>query len=494
MALLPQANAAGGVVLPSDLQVTKVTVTPDIYHPGLITLDKYNVAVTADQSTIAADGHAMVIAKVTWAANDSPAAGVTVEFTSAPASGTFEPVASSTASFTIVGRISKGQAKADFTSSAPGTYTITAQSYRTYISPSHPDNVKDAAGTVTLVVEAPPATSTPTVTPEPATPTPDPATPTPPVVVGGVTDTPTPSPVVVTVTPDPGTGAGLTLLADYWMYIAIALAILLLLFLLLLFLWLKSSLQVLPKKTRVPADGTSKLPIRVQFVNGLGMVKRMGRDTDVEFETTAGTINSAVIPQGKDHVDVDLTSSREFGPVTVTTKALGKTATTRVDFVVEHGSLDVTVQPSTIPADGASSATVTVAIKDEKGGFVTPLEDKTVTLKSTLGTIAPELKLPGRVQSASTVITSGDVSGTAVIVAAIGNMHGEGKVEFKGMPKRFCMHCGTPMSLEASQCPKCGKTPPSGTDVKQCPSCSTVIPEAARFCHHCGAMQPENKK
>ena len=275
---------------------------------------------------------------------------------------------------------------------------------------------------------------------------------------------------------------------------AAVLVIALILLVIFLYLWLKSSLQVLPKKTRIPADGISKVPVRVQFVNGLGMAKKMGRDTDVDFETTAGTIKSAIVPQGKDYVDSELTSSKEFGPVVVTARAKGKTASAKIDFVLEQGNLEVTVQPGIIPADGISSATVTVKIKDDKGTYVAPLEDKTINLKSTLGTIAPTLNLPARAQSASTSITSGEVSGTAVIVAAIGNMHGEGKIDIKGMPKRFCMHCGTPMSLEASQCPRCGKTPPSGTDVKECPSCSTVIPEDAKFCYHCGAMQPEIKK
>jgi hypothetical protein len=58
-------------------------------------------------------------------------------------------------------------------------------------------------------------------------------------------------------------------------------------------------------------------------------------------------------------------------------------------------------------------------------------------------------------------------------------------------PERYCMHCGTGMSLEAAECPKCGKTPPSGVDTRECPACSTVIPEAAQFCYRCGLKQPK---
>ena len=462
--LVPVAGAANvSSTLPYALQPTKnIVVNPDI---SKIIGNSYNVTVTVNQTSIAAGGHATVTAKVTWAANGTPATGVPVEFTCSPATGTFDPAASTTSSVAISGRVNKGEAKADFTSNAPGSYTITAQAYKTFLSPGNPGNVKDDSGTKSLVVSAAPVTQTPT--PEPGT--------------------PTPPPVVVT----PGTDA--SILADYGIYIAIGAVLLLILAAVALFLWLKSSLQVVPKKTKVPADGSSKVPVRVQFVNGLGMVKTMSRDTDVEFETTAGTIKNTVIPQGKDHVDADLVSSKEFGPVTLTTRARGMTTVTKLDFTVEQGSLDITAQPGTIPADGASSAAVTVMIMDDKGNVVAPLEDKTITLKSTIGNIAPTLQMPARTQSASTNITAGEASGTAVIVATLGNMHGEGKVIFKGMPKRFCMHCGTPMSLEASQCPKCGRTPPSGTDVKQCSACSTVIPEAARFCHHCGARQPDKQ-
>lgn len=56
-------------------------------------------------------------------------------------------------------------------------------------------------------------------------------------------------------------------------------------------------------------------------------------------------------------------------------------------------------------------------------------------------------------------------------------------------PARFCMHCGSPMPGEASSCPRCGLTPPSGVDTKQCASCGTVLPEAAKYCHRCGVAQ-----
>lgn len=57
--------------------------------------------------------------------------------------------------------------------------------------------------------------------------------------------------------------------------------------------------------------------------------------------------------------------------------------------------------------------------------------------------------------------------------------------------KRFCMHCGTGMSVDAKSCPKCGKQPAGGPDTKVCPNCKSVINIIASFCPKCGAAQPK---
>lgn len=56
--------------------------------------------------------------------------------------------------------------------------------------------------------------------------------------------------------------------------------------------------------------------------------------------------------------------------------------------------------------------------------------------------------------------------------------------------ERFCMHCGAKMSLEDNTCPRCGRMPPSGIDVKTCINCGEIIPSVVRFCNICGSAQP----
>ncbi|HTX44097.1 MAG TPA: PKD domain-containing protein [Methanocella sp.] len=261
-----------------------------------------------------------------------------------------------------------------------------------------------------------------------------------------------------------------------------------------LYLWLKSTLRIAPKVTKIPADGKAVVPVKVMFVNGLGMVKKQRSDVEVEITSTAGKIQNVIIPTGRDFVEAPLTSSEEFGPVAITARAKGKTARAEVRFAYDKAVIDLAVSPDSIPADSKSSANVTIKIKDSSGKFIVPLEEMTVDLKSTLGAIKTPVKLLPRAQSATASITSGEVSGTAVISAVMGDLRGEGKINFQGIPKRFCMHCGTPMEMEAPSCPKCGLTPPSGVDAKQCSTCDTVIPEPAKFCYKCGARQPEMAK
>jgi ribosomal protein L40E len=95
------------------------------------------------------------------------------------------------------------------------------------------------------------------------------------------------------------------------------------------------------------------------------------------------------------------------------------------------------------------------------------------------------------------VLTAGQMSGIATIYASMydGLMKGKVEVEIKDGQKRFCMHCGTMISIDAQNCHKCGMSPPSGVDTKNCSTCSTsnvnvILPHTAKFCDKCGARQP----
>ena len=260
-----------------------------------------------------------------------------------------------------------------------------------------------------------------------------------------------------------------------------------------IFFWTRVKLQLIPKQISIPCDGESTLPINIKFVNTFGKEKTQKKERDVEMETTSGSIQNVVIPAGKDSAEAILTSSNECGPVTVTGKAGNKVASVDVDFVSENVGIEIDVSPASILADGTSTSTATIKVKDEKGSYVSFSEERTVELTTTLGTITSPVTIPPKSLAATAIITSGQVSGTAVITATSDQFKGDGKVEFAELQKRYCMHCGSPMTLEAASCPKCGMTPPSGVDTKPCASCNAVLPQVARFCDKCGAKQPDTQ-
>lgn len=221
--------------------------------------------------------------------------------------------------------------------------------------------------------------------------------------------------------------------------------------------WREVSLKVTPKAPFVQADGTSRLPVRVEAFNGFGKPKSMRSNARVDLEATAGKIGDVVIPAGKSFADAVLVSSREFGMVTVTAR-LGDQAfaAAPVEFRLENGSLAVSVSPSSLIADSKSSATITVRVRNAKGQYVTPLEDRAVELSTTLGDIIGSIApLPAKAQSVSARILSPGSTGTATVTATMGNLKGIGRVEFKGLPTRPCPGCGQPVANSVTVCPWC---------------------------------------
>jgi ribosomal protein L40E len=244
-------------------------------------------------------------------------------------------------------------------------------------------------------------------------------------------------------------------------------------------------------KTLIPADGRSTVPVVVSLVNGLGRPVKVKKNVDVAMGTTAGIISDVTIPARSSSAEATLTSSKEFGPVVITASYGNKTARVDVDFKYDSASLEVSVAPGELPADGTSTSAITVRVKDGSGEYIVPLKEQIVELHASLGRVQSPVKIPPKVQSVNAILTAGETGGDARITALMGNVKGEAKVVLKGAPRRFCMHCGSSMAMEAPKCPKCGLIPPSGVDVKQCTTCGRVVPETAKYCDKCGGRQPE---
>jgi ribosomal protein L40E len=255
-----------------------------------------------------------------------------------------------------------------------------------------------------------------------------------------------------------------------------------------LYLWTRNNLSLVVKQKSVPADGTSTVPIRIQFANGFGQLKKQKFDREITMDATSGTIKSVVLPEGKAFVDVPLTTSRECGNVRVAASYEGQKAHDTVEFRCDGGSLEITPAEVEIAADGKSKANLVIRMKDRSGNYLHFIDEKTVNLTTTLGTVSSPIRIPSRTQEIRATLVSGTVQGVAIVTATLDQMKGETTIRLKG---RFCMHCGASMGTGAAKCPSCNKAPLSGggVDTKTCPACGAVIPVGALFCEWCGAKQ-----
>ena len=159
--------------------------------------------------------------------------------------------------------------------------------------------------------------------------------------------------------------------------------------------------------------------------------------------------------------------------------------------VVKATSLRVTVDPSDIPGDGRSTAQVKVVVLDDAGAPISVPKHTVVTLTATLGTVKSPVTITEGTSEGSSTLTAGFELGKATVKAESDGLRA-GSQNFSVVEKkRYCMHCGAQMSTGENLCPKCGRMPPSGVDVKECKNCGEVIPIVARFCGECGARQPD---
>ncbi len=254
--------------------------------------------------------------------------------------------------------------------------------------------------------------------------------------------------------------------------------------------WIKGRLQLIPLKTNVPCDGTSTIPVKVQFVDPSGKPRIQIKDRQVKVSSTSGTLMNIVVQKGKDSIEAAMPSSHVCGIVTLTAQSSIQKSSAKVNFAGNMGEMVLEVSPTKIPADGISISSVIIKVKDDKGNFITSLGEWVVEMTTTLGTISSPVVIPPGTLSGIAILTSEKKTGTATVKATMGSLHSEKQVIFEVLPDRFCMHCGDPLKRGMEICPNCKKSSPPNNEIKECNSCQTVIPASASFCDRCGAKQP----
>ncbi len=150
-----------------------------------------------------------------------------------------------------------------------------------------------------------------------------------------------------------------------------------------------TTFELTASNDEIVADGVSNTAIRAYIADEEGdPVVGM----DVSFSASYGTLSAATAETGPTGIaEVILTSSSTVGLSVVTASITGFSDQVEVNFVAGppvDANSTIVVQPSAIPADGTSTAEVTVTLADDDGN---PVADGTpVDLYTSRGTITSD--------------------------------------------------------------------------------------------------------
>jgi PKD repeat protein len=259
-----------------------------------------------------------------------------------------------------------------------------------------------------------------------------------------------------------------------------------------LFLLTRNRLQLIVKQTSIPADGRSTIPVKVQFASGLGSLKNQSVDRDVSLTATSGTIKPMLISRGKAFAETVLTASREVGRVKVTAQYGNQQAEAVVNFTIEGGMIEISAEPKQLPADGMSAAMITLRLKDKSNIPISFMDERTMQISTTLGTIPGSITIPPHATEVKTSFAPGTMAGIAAITAIVDQLKGEATMKIGALAERYCQRCGTKVSMEAIICSNCKQSPTiPDRDTQQCPFCKEELPRSATYCNKCGRNQAQ---
>ena len=184
--------------------------------------------------------------------------------------------------------------------------------------------------------------------------------------------------------------------------------------------------------TSIVADGATTSTITVQLKNSSGSNLTFGGST-VVLSTTLGSLGS-VTDNGDGTYTATLTSSVTSGTATITGTVNGSSITddAEVEFTpiaASAATSTITASPTSIVADGATTSTVTVQLKDANGNDLVAGGD-TVALFTTLGSLGSVTDNGDGSYTAT--LTSATTAGTATVTGTVNSaaIADDAEVEF----------------------------------------------------------------
>ena len=142
-----------------------------------------------------------------------------------------------------------------------------------------------------------------------------------------------------------------------------------------------TNMQATPAAIFANGTDTSSITVRLQDSGGVAIPNET-----IGFSTTGGTLASAAANTDTDGVaTVQLTAPNVPGTATITSTYGTFTATATVSFeALQDGSIVLTADPATIPADGTSTTVITATVKYSSGNSVP--KGTTINLTTSRGT------------------------------------------------------------------------------------------------------------
>jgi len=183
-----------------------------------------------------------------------------------------------------------------------------------------------------------------------------------------------------------------------------------------------SRITLTSTRSSLPADGSSTCTITAYVLDRKGFPED---GEPIYWSTTCGTLDIATGTISGGYASVTFTAPNSGCTAVITADAVH--AEKSIEIPIYDYGLDLDANPSSIPADGTSTSNLVAYVYDNLGN---PIQDgTTVYFSTTLGTLsAASATTTGG--WAGVTLTSGTVSGTAVITARVEAAEAKAYVQF----------------------------------------------------------------
>ncbi len=216
------------------------------------------------------------------------------------------------------------------------------------------------------------------------------------------------------------------------------------------------SITLAADPSSIPADGTSSSNVTATIKYSSGAAVPKG--TSVTFVTNLGTFSNGkqtytvITPDDAGVVSASLIAGTTPGAAKITVSAIGISQTVYVGIGGDPVTISLTADPTSIPADGISSSTITATLKDSSGAPVTP--GTPVTFITDIGTFSGggttiNVATPDATGIVSVSLISATTAGTATVTATSSGITQSVNVAFSGSVVGSIMVTANPNTLPA---------------------------------------------